>query len=151
MRNETFIRLAHRRSVLKMLQDMLLEKHIGDEVESPILCEEVPFADRFVSQGALLDVLDGLAQLEAVEELRMSKFELRERSVPPLAMPLPPKEESNVTEEPPVKANPPSHQAEAGQAPTGSTPTPEGGSAEPSGAGAHAARKPAVAGRGAKH
>lgn len=101
MKNETFIRLAHRRAILGHLQQLLKEKYIAGD-SSPkevILCEEVPFTDRFVSQDALLEVLEGLYELEDTEVQRMRRFKFVEQDVPPLALAAPkeiPSDKENV-------------------------------------------------------
>jgi hypothetical protein len=102
--NPTFIRHAHRRAVLQFLQRMLKENHlqIDSAPREAIICEDVLYADRIVSQDALIEVLDGLEQLENMETLGMNEFELKRRGTASLRLPPPPKENaSDVIDEQP--------------------------------------------------
>jgi hypothetical protein len=139
--NSTYTRLAHRRSVLQHLQRLLREKYIKTDStpREDILCEEVPFSDRFVSQEALVDVLDVLQQMEKAELDHMGRFELREKDVPALKLPAPTKTETkNAEEAVPGKKEAPGRFKAGRKGPFGgkverSEPAPAGEHSEPGG------------------
>jgi hypothetical protein len=88
-----YTRIAHRRTVVRMLQEHLKEKYIEmggfAARREPLICEDVMYTDRVVSQDALLEVLDALEQFEVTESLEMTKFEVKERDMPRLRLPTP--------------------------------------------------------------
>ena len=119
-----YIRLSHRRTVFAQLQRYLLQTFIGKGSDPPkeeLTCEEVFYADRLVSQEALLEVLDSLSRQEADEHSQMAQYELRRRHVQPSSPKSsdeePKKEEVRDPEPPPGSSPPPPGGKPAGRAP----------------------------------
>jgi hypothetical protein len=79
-----YTRHAHRRTVLAELQRVLLQRFIskgGDEPKERLLCEEVFFADKEVTQEALMEIMEELQRREADERIQMTQYEFRRRDV----------------------------------------------------------------------
>lgn len=74
-----FTRLAHRSAVLAKLRQYAEENLIRTEgaAKEVLICEDVFYMDREVTQDAILDVLAILSGLEARMKLQMSEYELR--------------------------------------------------------------------------
>ena len=84
---EKLIRLAHRRATIQQMQRDFKERYVATDGSEKliIVCEEVvPFASRYVSEDALLDVLSMLHQLEEDITNQINRYELREREDPAL-------------------------------------------------------------------
>lgn len=80
--NADFIRIAHRKAVWAELRRVLLERYIAEDAppKEQIICEDVPYRNKEVTNEALLECLDELQQLELDEQVEMSKFEMRRRT-----------------------------------------------------------------------
>lgn len=79
--NADFIRIAHRKAVWVELQRILLDKFVASDgpAKEQIICEEVPYAHKDVTNEALLEVLELIQQHECDEQLEMKQFELKRR------------------------------------------------------------------------
>jgi hypothetical protein len=79
--NADFIRIAHRKAVWAELRRVLLERYVAEDAppKEQIICEEVPYKSKEVTNEAILECLDEIQQLELDEQMEMSKFEMRKR------------------------------------------------------------------------
>lgn len=80
-----YIRTAHRRAIYQEIQRLLMEKYVAVDrpAKEPIICEEVPFSNKEVTQEALLEVLNTIELLQQEERVSMSQFEMRRKNVQP--------------------------------------------------------------------
>src|ERR1019366_3249493 len=80
-----FIRLAHRRSIWAEIQRLIVDRYIQQGEQPPreqIICEDVPFAKKEVTQEALYEVLCMLEESQDSERCQMSQFEMKRKDVP---------------------------------------------------------------------
>lgn len=79
--NADFIRIAHRKAIWTELQRILLDKYVASDgpPKEQIICEEVPYANKDVTNEALLEVLEAIQQHECDEQLEMRQFEFKRR------------------------------------------------------------------------
>lgn len=77
--NSEYIRQAYLRTILSELQKYLLDKFISMDgsPKETLLCEDVLYKHREVTQDALLDVLDKLVELEGTAKAQMAGYEFR--------------------------------------------------------------------------
>lgn len=99
MRNDKFVRTLHRRTILKELSRLLMDKYVvtNSTTKQSLLCEDAPYNDRFVSQEAFGDIVGLLSALEEQENKNLLRFEIREKDPPQL--PTQQKEEDDRQEE----------------------------------------------------
>jgi hypothetical protein len=79
--NADFIRIAHRKAIWVELQRLLLDKYVAQDgpAKEQIICEEVPYSHKDVTNEALLEVLELIQQHECDEQLEMKQFEFKRR------------------------------------------------------------------------
>jgi hypothetical protein len=79
--NADFVRLAHRKAIWAELQRLLLDKYVASDgpPKEEIVCEEVPYAQKDVTNEAVLEVLEIIQQHELDENLEMRNYEFKKR------------------------------------------------------------------------
>ena len=89
MNTHDYTRSAHRRTIWAALQRHLMELYVDGDTppKDTLVCEEVFFADREVSQESLMEAIEGLQRLEADERVQMDQFEFMRRHVDKSATP----------------------------------------------------------------
>lgn len=76
-----FVRLAHRKAVWNEIQKFLIDRYVAQDgpAKEQIICEEVPFSQKDVTNDVVLEVLELIQQHECDEQLEMKQFEFRRR------------------------------------------------------------------------
>lgn len=79
--NADYVRLAHRKTIWSQLQAILLDKYIEQDgvAKEQLICEEVPYKNKDVTNEAFLEVLEILQQHEIDEQVEMRQFEFKRR------------------------------------------------------------------------
>jgi len=83
MSTSDYTRNAHRRTIWAALQRYLMDKYVDGDTPArdTLVCEEVFFADKEVSQESLMEVIEDLQRREADERIQMTQYEFRRRHV----------------------------------------------------------------------
>lgn len=76
-----FVRIAYRKAVWAELYRLLIDRYVAQDgpAKEQIVCEEVPFSQKDVTNDAVLEVLELIQQHEMDEQLEMRQFEFRRR------------------------------------------------------------------------
>lgn len=82
--NTEYIRQAYLRTILSELQRHVLDKYVSMDgsPKETLLCEEVLFQYREITQDAFVDILDKLIELEAAAKAAMAGYEFRKQEPP---------------------------------------------------------------------
>jgi len=90
MRNQKVIDILHVRSLIQEMIKTAKLNFVSRDGMPPaqqILCPEAPYADRIVSQEAILDGLVLFELLVEQQDHKLSRYEIRERDTGALALP----------------------------------------------------------------
>lgn len=90
MRNQKVVNILHLRSFIKELLTVAKLDFVSRDGMPPakqIICDEAPYADRIVTQEAVVDGVILLELLMEEQDKKLSRFEIRERDTDSLALP----------------------------------------------------------------